>query len=150
MPSRFCCLHSFHSQRSCVGCCCTYILLQHETARALDNKWFRRSISDRDRFSTWQHISDDVASTSLLRIAWCPAWARARAGWVELEVVLLRACEAMHYFWGNLTVTAFDLARSEPFLVDEETWLLQLFLINFVGSTSSIPSCWAKLRNHAM
>ena len=35
------------------------ILLQHETARALDNKWFRRSISDRDRFSTWQHISDD-------------------------------------------------------------------------------------------
>lgn len=78
MPSRFCCLHSFHSQRSCVGCCCT--LLQHETARALDNKWFRRSISDRDRFSTWQHISDDVASTSLLRIAWCPAWARARAG----------------------------------------------------------------------
>ena len=39
------------------------------------------------------------------------------------------------------TVTAFDLARSEPFLVDEETWLLQLFLINFVGSTSSIPSC---------
>ena len=59
MPSRFCCLHSFHLQRSCVGCCCTYILLQHETARALDNKWFRRSISDRDRFSTWQHISDD-------------------------------------------------------------------------------------------
>ena len=36
-----------------------------KTARALDNKWFRRSISDRDRFSTWQNISDDVASASL-------------------------------------------------------------------------------------
>ena len=39
---------------------------QHETARALDNKWSRRSISDRDRFSTWQHISDDVASSPLV------------------------------------------------------------------------------------
>lgn len=138
MPSRFCCLHSFHSQRSCVGCCCTYILLQHETARALDNKWFRRSISDRDRFSTWQHISDDVASTSLLRIAWCPAWARARD---ESSLKLCCCVRAKQCTIFEATVTAFDLARSEPFLVDEETWLLQLFLINFVGSTSSIPSC---------
>ena len=80
-----------------LGCCCTYILLQHETARALDNKWFRRSISDRDRFSTWQHISDDVASTSLLRIAWCPAWASARAPRTRARR-MSRACEAMHYF----------------------------------------------------
>ena len=145
MPSRFCCLHSFHSRRSCVGCCCTYILLQHETARALDNKWFRRSISDRDRFSTWQHISDDVASTSLLRIAWCPAWARAHATHArardESSLKLCCCVRAKRCTIFEATVTAFDLARSEPFLVDEETWLLQLFLINFVGSTSSIPSC---------
>ena len=46
------CLHGFCSRRR-----------RRETARALDNKWSRRGISDRDRFSTWQHISDDVAST---------------------------------------------------------------------------------------
>ena len=46
-------------------------MLQHETARALDNKWFRRSISDRDRFSTWQHISDDVAFTLAKSLSLC-------------------------------------------------------------------------------
>ena len=50
------CLHGFCSRRR-----------RRETARALDNKWSRRGISDRDRFSTWQHISDDVASTPKAR-----------------------------------------------------------------------------------
>ena len=137
--------HAQLSQKILNGIYCTYILLQHETARALDNKWFRRSISDRDRFSTWQHISDDVASTSLLRIAWCPARGRARRCRTrardESSLKLCCCVRAKRCTIFEATVTAFDLARSEPFLVDEETWLLQLFLINFVGSTSSIPSC---------
>ena len=75
---------------------------------------------------------------TLAMIAWCPAQARARD---ESGLKLCCCVRAKRCTISEATVTAFDLARSEPFLVDEETWLLQLFLINFVGSTSSIPSC---------
>ena len=75
---------------------------------------------------------------TLAMIAWCPAQARARD---ESSLKLCCCVRAKRCTISEATVTAFDLARSEPFLVDEETWLLQLFLINFVGSTSSIPSC---------
>ena len=38
---------------------------------ALDNKWSSLGISDRDRFSTWQHISDDVAFTLAKSLSLC-------------------------------------------------------------------------------
>ena len=42
---------------------------------ALDNKWSSLGISDRDRFSTWQHISDDVAFTLAKSLSLCSSLA---------------------------------------------------------------------------
>jgi hypothetical protein len=66
----FACLHALFT-------CYLVVVVQHETARALDNKWSCRSISDRDRFSTWQHISDDVASSF-----YCVCWALPCCYWL--------------------------------------------------------------------
>ena len=63
----FACLHARWMYAVAV-----YMAFVHHGGKlALDNKWSSLGISDRDRFSTWQHISDDVAFTLAKSLSLC-------------------------------------------------------------------------------
>ena len=102
----FACLHA---RWMCVVA--VYMAFVHHGGKlALDNKWSSLGISDRDRFSTWQHISDDVAFTLAKSLSLCSLLTLLAAAWffmldrVQLQTSLV---SVMVYSIGNLIKLKF-------------------------------------------